>query len=707
MQHLIDTETTVDVSPLEAPTSRVRHLKGTPPSPPSASRSSSYLKALNGKASGEAETKAHTENGLTTKDGYAGNWSAGGGGVSSQVKEYETHYKIQHGASSFEKGIEFDERKAEREGKWYIKFARVLQGPWIRIAIFSAACFFTTALYYGWQQFQMMLFHDGAYSWYCPPGSNSPGSRFAKSAEGDCNKQVNMVTNLYSIAAGCEYASAAFGGAMLDHIGPRRTAMIGEVMWGIGTLLLAFSSQSAPLYIPAMIIIGTSVNVTAFPSLCIVEAYPNWHGVVVGIMLAMENAATGIPPILYALMRRGYRFRQIWLIYLAAVWLPVSVLYIIALPNGRDFEKMLEVQKRDVLDIEAKMRQRALQNGRADPTATQGLLCVPGMSQTTAETDVTRRARTALERSDSDDRLTTADDSDNDGDYEEDGETADGVPISDRLAVSEVVNRTHSLKEHSVKEQSVKKKGVEGKPEARASWREFGRNAMTVDMLVMVVYFFSMSLMYAYYPTIVRQAISPQISDYVAYAMPTQAVWALGVGVMCDFLSTPTVMAGMCVALATVFALCLAPNVLSLQYIAATLLIVTQPALFEVKFSWVEKLFDPYNYGKLVGMLGVAGGIGTFVNIPASNHRNYRLMFVVYLCLLPLTLIQALYLSYRQHKLGIHYRTAALDSPSRGPQQLTGPQQSPGLLPLFPAEVETRQEGTGSGSSGKPPPFQV
>lgn len=346
-----------------------------------------------------------------------------------------------------------------------MRCVRIVQGRWVRMIVFTAAVFFTTALYYGWQQYQLMIYKSGAYSWLCTDADLDE--------DGLCKAQQDAVAVLYSVAAGCEYASAALGGALLDHIGPRRTGFLGEVMFAIGTLMLAFSSEKVPLYIPAMIVIGTSVNVTSFPSLCTVETFPKWHGLMVGLMLAASQAATGIPPVLYALMQKhaDWSFRGIWLCYLAAIWLPIFVLYIIALPGARDFNKMLKLQRRQMMDNQAEQKE-------GDDVA---------LMKTTSESSV------------------------------------------------EIVQR-------------------------KASWTEFLHSVTNIDMGVMAACFFMLNVcvsldttpsetimlpQYAYYPTVVRQAISPEISNFLAYAMPTQAVWALAVGVICDYYSTVAVMAVM------------------------------------------------------------------------------------------------------------------------------------------------------------------
>lgn len=478
---------------------------------------------------------------------------------------------------------------------------RIIQGRWIRIFIFFLACLFTSAIYYGWQQYAQLLIKSGAYSWLC--AEDDP----------ECDAQSKAVGRLYSIAAGFEYASAALGGLMLDHMGPRNTAIVGEVTWIIGTILLAISSESVRLHILAMIIIGSSVNIVCFPSLCTIETFPKCQGLMVGIVLSAQNAATAIPVILLKLWNthENWTFRGIWLIYCAAIALPVALLYICALPGKRDFNKILEIQRIEVLALQEKRKE-------VDDTTD----------------DVTKMIATA------------------NTDLKGDVSTVKSPSITSSM-------------EGKIKEDQHEGTIVRIQPKS-ASWTDFFSNLCTLDMMLMAPWFCIMMMMYAYYATVVRDAIGDQISDFVAYFMPSQAVWALLVGFLCDKFRTGWVMIFMCLCLCLVYGLSLKPESLVSSYIAACILIISQCAIFEVKYTYIGEMFDPYNYGKLVGCLGVIGGIGTFLNIPVASGSNYRAVFLAYVIILPFMAMIAYFLLWRQ-KRGITHKTLPEEAPQEIP----------------------------------------
>lgn len=472
-----------------------------------------------------------------------------------------------------------------------------LQSTWVSICIYFLACFFTSALHYGWQQYQMLLIRDGAYNWKC-----SPGDELLE--ENSCQAQQDAVGALYSVASGCEYISAAVGGVLLDHLGPRKTAIIGEITWAVGTLCLAFASDSARIYPLAMALLGLSVNITCFPSLTMLEMFPKWKGLMVAVMLGSQNAATGIPPVLYKIMQvTNCSLRDLWLIYLVAIWVPVTLLYAIALPGNHNFRALLRLQRKEML-------------------AQQG---DPATAHAATAHEATHRHHVAA-RAESDKASTS------------DGED-DAFTHRSREVERDVSTRSSST-------------DIEV---GHASWAEFFTSISNIDVPSFGLWFLLMMLIFAYPATVMRQAFGDAISDYNAYFMPTQAVWAFVVGLMCDFLPTTHVMMYINAVLTFVFACSLAPHVTWLQYLSTTVFTIIQCAIFEVKFTYTTEMFDPYNMGKIVGVFGVLGGVGTFVNIPIAKIETFKYVFITYLVLNPILGLLALYLRRRQKK-GVCYK---------------------------------------------------
>lgn len=463
-------------------------------------------------------------------------------------------------------------------GSWKNGILSVVQSPWYRLAMYMLACLLTSGIYYGWQHYAEIIYKDDAYGWLCSMDEEKP-----------CEAQKHSVETISIVASSCEYASAATGGMLLDHLGPRKTAILGEFLWFLGFILFCFSSQSAQMYIPAHILIGSSVNIVCFPSLSVVETFPAWHALMVGLILGAQNLGTIVPtPLLHLMRKHNYTLRNTWGFYLLFVGVPVALLYITALPSKRDFQSLLNEQLKELKATENKNALKA-----------------------NHQTDALDQPNQSI-RSESDLELATA-------------------------------NQTIPVNKHRLEEK-------------KASWRDFFRNIRTPEMVLFGVYFCLMQHMYAYNPLVVKDAISPRISDYFAYFLPTQAAWSIAVGFLCQYVPTLAVMLGMCITFEFVLVMSLFPKVTALQYFSATLLIITQCAVFEVKYTFVAELFDPYNYGKLVGLNGLIGGIGTTLCLATIYIRPYWKVYTIYLCLTPIAAGIVLVLIWRRSK-GISYKT--------------------------------------------------
>lgn len=161
---------------------------------------------------------------------------------------------------------------------------------------------------------------------------------------------------------------------------------------------------------------------------------------------------------------------------------------------------------------------------------------------------------------------------------------------------------------------------------------------------------------YALYPTVLRSTIGPEVSDFFAFFMPTQAIWTIAIGFLTDYTRTPWIMCVMCSCLMGIYAISYSSAKLWAHLLACVVFTITQGAIFEVKFTFVSEMFDPYNYGKLVGFLGVLGGLGTFTNIPISSSQNTGTVFLVYVCSMPILTGLAYFLGRRQQR-GVTYKT--------------------------------------------------
>lgn len=169
-------------------------------------------------------------------------------------------------------------------------------------------------------------------------------------------------------------------------------------------------------------------------------------------------------------------------------------------------------------------------------------------------------------------------------------------------------------------------------PVGKAKWKAFLRDVKTPELVGCAIFMFLLMLQFAYYPSVVRIAISQYMSDFVGWMTPLQAPFSVVIGFAMDYTGTCLVMYFMCAALVFVSAsAAISPNRMPLQRAVAIIFVFSQSATYNIKYTFVNETFDPYNFGKLVGFLGILGGVGVYVNAPIVSAGNHRIVFLVYM----------------------------------------------------------------------------
>lgn len=92
------------------------------------------------------------------------------------------------------------------------------------------------------------------------------------------------------------------------------------------------------------------------------------------------------------------------------------------------------------------------------------------------------------------------------------------------------------------------------------------------------------------------------------------------------------------------------------MYVVAVWFVFIQSATYNVKYTFVGEMYDPYNFGKLVGTIGIFGGIGVYASAPMTSNENYRLMFGILASLSLLMMLFSFFLNMRQVK-GHNHKT--------------------------------------------------
>ncbi|KAH0479494.1 MAG: hypothetical protein KVP17_000826 [Porospora cf. gigantea B] len=205
----------------------------------------------------------------------------------------------------------------------------LLGNKWFRLAEWTFTIFLTSIVYYGWQPWSLMLMRSGAYEWLCDTDVPPIDDNYR------CEAQYDAVGSLYTLATSSEFIFGIFAGWLFDNVGPRLTAIVGEVLFFAGYVMILTSSSALPMYIPGHICAGAAVNLIAYPSFILAEIWPNRSQTLISVTLAVQVGATIIAPMMELVqVSSGWDFQVILGTYLAFC-VPFVILYWLSLPRNR------------------------------------------------------------------------------------------------------------------------------------------------------------------------------------------------------------------------------------------------------------------------------------------------------------------------------------------------------------------------------------
>ncbi|XP_055388742.1 arginine transporter 1-like [Condylostylus longicornis] len=343
---------------------------------------------------------------------------------------------------------------------------------WLRLVAYGIVTMSCCAIYFGWQQFQKILFQGGTYAWLC----TEQDPNWSYEVNGACAAQNAKAQMLYTIASAMEYVVGvsdknmifpfltshlqAAAGVALDHLGPRLCGLTGLAVLFLGVVLLIFASQSFQVYIVSMILLGGSVrlqflsrreslyslvsqvNLIAFPAVLAGDFFPSHQALVIAFIVACQIGCAAIAIVLLEIWRANpsLSMHHLFWGYLGVVWLPCCVLYFFFLP----------------------CRRRVL---RSSPT------------------DLPRSSTDASDRN-----------------VLGDGDCEQATGLSKRRTKS-----NHHEKIEQEAEQTVVLNG---------DWRSFFKELLTWDVEIFGMYYVSQLLQFVYYPTTTLQMFGQWMSDF-------------------------------------------------------------------------------------------------------------------------------------------------------------------------------------------------
>ncbi|KFG63029.1 putative transporter [Toxoplasma gondii RUB] len=184
-----------------------------------------------------------------------------------------------------------------------IQAAKMQQRPcqlnrFVLLAVYFVYALLTARVYFAWPNLSNLLFRNDAYIWLC--SDNEPDMRLPENGERryKCEAQNSEVGKLFVTCLAFAFSCSLVAGILLDFLGAKVTAMIGQLCNLLSWVLLAFAGEGCETYFPAFILMGVGSDVGYLPLLSSANLFPGHEGLVIALLGAAKSASFAMPTIL-------------------------------------------------------------------------------------------------------------------------------------------------------------------------------------------------------------------------------------------------------------------------------------------------------------------------------------------------------------------------------------------------------------------------
>lgn len=242
-------------------------------------------------------------------------------------KVYKKHYSEEQKKWKSEPSL--NSPKCEFRSRVRTQYTPFGANRWLLLILALVAVLIRGCTYWGWNGLQDMLYKSGAFSWQCD-AALSPTLRIGSGVYSDCPERKESINNLYTMAFACNFIFSAFGGYVLDRIGPRATLAGAIVMDIAGWTLLAIASETVQTYIPALMLIGMAADPGFLALLCTANLFPNREGTVMGVMGAVRSLSFAVPVVMAAIYERdNFGEQDLWKVVVVYVGVLLTLCLVI------------------------------------------------------------------------------------------------------------------------------------------------------------------------------------------------------------------------------------------------------------------------------------------------------------------------------------------------------------------------------------------
>jgi hypothetical protein len=232
----------------------------------------------------------------------------------------------------------------------FFKFKFPINNKCYRTIVFILTCVSTTVLFIGWSPLTTILVRDRIYLNLCAL------NEVIVDPDKGCFAQQERFNRLYYLGLASESIIGAVAGVFFDYFGPLLTGCIGTIMFSLGWICFALTSNSFDVLYPGIILLAGAANMIGFPTLILTDMYRKNSGWITSIVVAAQSTSSIVPTILLAIMNSYPQLtrRTLFLSYFLLIILPCFFCFLISLPLQREIVSHLHADQELTKDNESK-----------------------------------------------------------------------------------------------------------------------------------------------------------------------------------------------------------------------------------------------------------------------------------------------------------------------------------------------------------------
>lgn len=469
------------------------------------------------------------------------------------------------------------------------------QNRWARAVCCCLTALLCATPYNNWSAFLQLLYKGGVYSWHCP--AESVASNVI------CDSQRERMQPLFYVASGFEYSFGVVAGLIYDFMGPRSCGLIGLIILLLALIVLLISSKALDLYILAIILMGSSTNVIAFPGFILGNLFPSHKDAALTVFIACQLGSSIVPIIMlqaWNLFSSGSAFRSTLISYIFLAVVPCVMAYFFFLPCRRlpDLPDSAKGGNEEIASISS--AKTAVPDTDSGPSMTSPTPTSSAGEKNVKTSSVECFTSSLPERPHSIHCTTPTD-----------------TGPSTTADVEEPV-------------MAVQKAHDDGEKAPKASWWQLRREICTWEVHIFTIYYILQVVQYVYFQNSIEHLYRGRILTLAGYIALLQIVFGISVAFIVNYVGTLV----LCYIMA-LFNLIIYTGIWRQWHVPLFFIILNNLGysfVFTSKYTYLGESYGENNFGQLVGYVSLSSGVVTIMMSLFSSvatHTTWSIVFVI------------------------------------------------------------------------------